>query len=115
MAKTGRRSGGRAAVRLGAGAQAARSAERTLWASSVGGRRHLDRRRQALLQHSLRRPLREGTGDGGGFVIKIYVIRVYYVLICHVILLYHIICSVTSNYLAYPPSPTALERAGINP
>jgi hypothetical protein len=63
MAKTGRRSGGGAAVRLGAGVRAARAAERTPWGSSVGGRRPLDRRRQALLLHSLRRPVREGTGE----------------------------------------------------
>jgi hypothetical protein len=63
MAKTGRRSGGRAAVRLGAGARAARAAERTPWGSSVGGRRPRAPSRQALLLHSLRRPLREGTGE----------------------------------------------------
>ena len=63
MAISGRRSGGRAAVRRGAGVRAARSAERTPWGSSVGGRRPLDHRRQALLLHSLRRPLREGSSE----------------------------------------------------
>ena len=63
MAITGRRSGGRAAVGLGLGARAARSAERTPWGSSVGGRRPLDRRRQALLLHSLRKLLREVAGE----------------------------------------------------
>ena len=63
MAISGRRSGGRAAVRRGAGVRAARSAERTPWGSSVGGRRPLDHRRQALLLYSLRRPLREGASE----------------------------------------------------
>ena len=63
MANSGRHSGGRAAVRRGAGVRAARSAKRTPWGSSVGGRRPLDRRRQALLLHPLRRPLRVGTSE----------------------------------------------------
>ena len=63
MAISGRRSGGRAAVRLGTGARAARAAERTPWGSYVGGRRPLGRRRQALLLHSLRRPLRDASSE----------------------------------------------------
>ena len=63
MAISGRRSGGRAAVRRGAGVRAARSAERTPWGSYVGGRQPLDRRRQAPLLHSLRRPLRDASSE----------------------------------------------------
>ena len=63
MAISGRRSGGRAAVRLGAVVRAARAAERTCRASSVGGRRPQAPSRQAMLLHSLRRPLREGASE----------------------------------------------------
>ena len=43
--------------------RAARSAERTPWGSSVGGRRPRAPSRQALLLHSLRRPLREASSE----------------------------------------------------
>ena len=60
---TGRRSGGGVAVGLGLCARAARAAERTSRASSVGGRRPRAPSREALLLRTLRRPLREDASE----------------------------------------------------